>query len=262
MRSLLAASALVLGLAACAGGGSREGAVTTTTQPPIEITRDVQYAPGLRADLYAADVPADGAAAKPTIVWIHGGGFITGDKAQLGALAEDFARLGYPGMAIQYRLSEGGPWFPASSLHDAELAAAADKAVQDTAQAVAWLRSGEAADRGFNGDNVVLVGYSSGGVTALTAAAGGVPDLEAAVGIAGAAINPDAFNGDSPPLHLIHGDLDDVVPITLARETCRGAAEHDAVCSIEIAEGAGHGLPFEDPTLVETSIQEFLTGLA
>ena len=26
--------------------------------------------------------------------------------------------------------------------------------------------------------------------------------------------------------------------------------------------GLGHGLPFEDPTLVETSIQEFLTGLA
>ena len=103
MRSFVLASALVVALAACADGGTADQTTTTTAPAPVEVVRDVLYAPGLRADLYKAESAGD----KPTIVWIHGGGFTTGDKTQLATLAEDFARLGYPGMAIQYRLSEG-----------------------------------------------------------------------------------------------------------------------------------------------------------
>ena len=137
MRSLVLASALVVAVTACANGGTADQTTTTTAPTPVEVVRDVLYAPGLRADLYQAE----DSAGKPTIVWIHGGGFTTGDKTQLATMAEDFARLGYPGMAIQYRLSEGGPWFPASSLEDPELKAATSKAVEDVDRAVAWLDS-------------------------------------------------------------------------------------------------------------------------
>ncbi len=258
MRSLVLASALVVAVTACASGGTADQTTTTTAPTPVEVVRDVLYAPGLRADLYQAE----GSEGKPTIVWIHGGGFTTGDKTQLATMAEDFARLGYPGMAIQYRLSEGGPWFPASSLEDPELKAATGKAVEDARRAVEWLSSDEAAERGFGGDDVVLAGYSSGGITAVSAgAAADGPPIAGAVGIAGAAIDPATLDGSSPPVLLLHGDLDDVVPITLAKATCAAAARQSAECTLETVVGAGHGLPFEQPAAVESSIEAFLVGL-
>jgi phospholipase/carboxylesterase len=258
MRSLVLASALVVAVSACASGGTADQTTTTTAPAPVEVVRDVLYAPGLRADLYRAE----GSEGKPTIIWIHGGGFTTGDKTQLATMAEDFARLGYPGMAIQYRLSEGGPWFPASSLEDPALKAATGKAVEDAERAVAWLSSDEANERGFGTDDVVLAGYSSGGIAAVSAgAAADGPPIAGAIGIAGAAIDPSTLDDHSPPVLLLHGDLDDVVPITLAKATCAAAARQAAECALETVVGAGHGLPFEQPAAVESSIQAFLVGL-
>jgi predicted esterase len=259
MRSLVLTAALVVALAACAEGGSTADTTTTSAAPtPVEVVRDVPYAPDLRADLYVAEEGSD----KPTIVWIHGGGFTSGDKAQLAELASDFARMGYPGMAIQYRLSEGGPWFPATSLENPELQAATGKAVEDAERAVEWLQSDDAASRGFDADKVVLAGYSSGGITAVSAAADqGGPPLTGAVGIAGAAIDPTALAAGTPPVLLLHGDLDDVVPVSLAKATCAAAARQSANCTLETIAGAGHGLPFENADAVETSIEAFLLGL-
>ena len=88
-----------------------------------------------------------------------------------------------------------------------------------------------------------------------------VVEIAGAVGIAGAAIDPATLDSSSPPLLLLHGDLDDVVPITLAKATCAAAARQSAECTLETVVGAGHGLPFEQPAAVESSIESFLVGL-
>ena len=124
---------------------------------------------------------------------------MAGDKDQLASLAEALAGQGYPGMAIQYRLSRSGDaWFPATTLEDPDLQAAAADAVEDAMHAVAWLRSPAAAEHGFTARRIVLAGYSAGGITAATAAAADPDAIDGAVSLAGAAIEPDQLERGQP----------------------------------------------------------------
>lgn len=258
LRPLLAVLALA-GVAAGCGAG--DGAEPATSAPPttVEVVRDVAYAPGLLADLY---LPDGGTTAEPAIVWVHGGGFTAGTKEQLGDLAATLAAQGYPGMAIQYRLAESGAWFPTDSLADPDLQAAARRAVEDAGQAVAWLGTEAAREAGVGRDQVVVAGYSAGGITAATLAAEApTPALAGAVSLAGAAVDPARLSATTPPLLFVHGTADDVVPIALARASCDAATEAGAECRLEALEATGHSLPLEPSGPVVTAVEDFLAGL-
>ena len=98
----------------------------------------------------ATPVPAN----TPAIVLIHGGGFVSGDKADMASLAEEYATLGYVVVSINYRMyndlppnSSPGPadnftppppgfdTFPDLQLGDNAINAA----VQDAETAMTWL---------------------------------------------------------------------------------------------------------------------------
>jgi acetyl esterase/lipase len=115
-----------------------------------------------RLDLY---LPADRALA-PVVVFVHGGAFMQGDRADYAAV-------------VSYRL------FPQTD---------AAGATQDVANAVAWVVL-HATDYGLSAKNLFLVGHSAGGqIVALLgvdagylAAAGSSPDvLRGVVAVAGA----------------------------------------------------------------------------
>ncbi len=82
----------------------------------VDRTNDIQYgsAPdragnpeALKLDLYQPS--GDTIAKRPVLIWIHGGGFIQGDKASGSTIATYFAKLGYVTASINYRLlSPGG----------------------------------------------------------------------------------------------------------------------------------------------------------
>jgi acetyl esterase/lipase len=105
--------------------------------------------PRHRLDLYA---PAD-AEAVPIVVFVHGGGFLKGDKggaaawtnANVGRMA---AAAGMLGVVINYRLAPDDVW---------------PSGAQDVAAAVAWLKA-NAADHGGDPASIVLVGTSAGAV--------------------------------------------------------------------------------------------------
>jgi triacylglycerol lipase len=120
--------------------------------PDVEVHRDVAYGPDPRhrLDLFA---PAGGAARAPIIVFVHGGGFVRGDK---GAPEAPFynnvglwaARSGCIGITMTYRLAPAAPW-PAGS--------------EDVAAAVRFL--GGAGDRwGGDPNGIFLMGQSAGAV--------------------------------------------------------------------------------------------------
>jgi len=193
----------------------------------LAITHDIAYAPGDRhgLDIYVSLAPG---APRPVVVFFHGGGYDSGDKADLAWLGAALARRGYVVVVPDFRLYPQVIW-PAF--------------LQDCAAAVRWTRD-NAARYGGDPSKLVLMGHSSGAYNAISLAVdrrwlgevGMDPDrdLRAAVGLSGPYDDMQTTNlkiqtifgpkrqwpdtqpvnhahGRSPPLLLITGDRDDIV---------------------------------------------------
>lgn len=87
-----------------------DGANKTVAQmqphiPPagtLDATLDVQYAPGgsdTRLDLYS---PSDSTGPLPTVVWIHGGAWISGNKENVDPYVQMIAAEGYTTASLNY----------------------------------------------------------------------------------------------------------------------------------------------------------------
>jgi acetyl esterase len=132
---------------------------------PVGSVRDFTI-PGPGGDVPVRHyVPTTGGSPAPTLVFLHGGGFVYGDLESHDALCRFLAeRAGVRVLAVDYRLAPEHP-FPA--------------AVEDAYAAYAW--AAEHADEiGADVDRLVVGGDSAGGnlaaVTALLARDSGVPD--------------------------------------------------------------------------------------
>jgi acetyl esterase/lipase len=175
----------------------------------ITETRDISYAPGDRheLDIYRphADRPV------PVVVFIYGGGWKDGDKAEYRFVAAALAARGFLTVVPDYRLFPQVR-FPAF--------------LQDNAEAVAWTRTNIAR---YGGDphRIFLMGHSAGAynVAMLTldkqwlAADGLDPDRDIA-GTIGLAGPYDFLPLHDPELEEIFspaGDLSLSQPITFAR---------------------------------------------
>ncbi len=124
----------------------------------IELIPDLVFsAPDgkpLLLDLY---LPQDAARPLPVIVWLHGGGWLHGDRRLAPDLSRYFAASGFAMASIEYRLSNEAI-FPAQ--------------VHDVKAAIRWLRT-HAAQYGLDGARIGLWGSSAGGhLAAVTALAG------------------------------------------------------------------------------------------
>ncbi len=118
---------------------------------------DVAYGPHERHRLDLYGTPGD--APKPVLVFVHGGGFLRGDKGGSGggsdletwpnaAVGRMAAQAGMIGAVINYRLAPDHMW-PAGS--------------QDVLAALDWLVA-HVADHGGDPQRIVLVGTSAGAV--------------------------------------------------------------------------------------------------
>lgn len=85
--------------------------------------------------------------AKATIVLIHGGGWRSGSKSHMYALANKLAQKGYVAIAVEYRLS---------------IEAAYPAGLKDVNKAIVWLKQ-HAQEYGINANNMFIAGGSSGG---------------------------------------------------------------------------------------------------
>ncbi len=133
------------------------------------VLRDVEYANvggrSLRLDLY---LPDNATAPLPLIVWVHGGGWVSGNKnlSANGAQVRQTAR-GYALASIEYRLSSVAQ-FPAQ--------------INDCKAAIRWLRA-NAARFNLDPNRIGVWGSSAGGhLVALLGTSGGVSELEGEVG--------------------------------------------------------------------------------
>jgi triacylglycerol lipase len=114
-----------------------------------ETVLDIAYGPDERhrLDIYLPldeGNPASGPA--PVVIFLHGGGFIRGDKLERAAVGHYFSRHGVLAVLPNYRLGPRHRW-PA--------------AAEDVSAALAWTRA-HVATHGGNPDHIVLAGESAG----------------------------------------------------------------------------------------------------
>jgi triacylglycerol lipase len=116
----------------------------------VEVHRDVHYGPHTRHRLNVFS-PLKARATRDVLIFVHGGGFVTGDKEEVpGAFYDNVgnwaAAQGLYGVVINYRLAPEHRW-PAGS--------------EDVAAAVAWARD-KIGGYGGNNDRLFLMGHSAG----------------------------------------------------------------------------------------------------
>ena len=135
----------------------------------IQITRDIQYGSSwngktnstqlLMLDAYLPP-DSDTRESKPTIVFIHGGGFTDGDKSAANDMAfvMELCIRGYAAVSINYRLTgEFYPWDTERAVLDAQ---------EDARAAVRFIRS-QAGDYNLDTERIVIMGESAGAYTSL-----------------------------------------------------------------------------------------------
>jgi acetyl esterase/lipase len=119
----------------------------------VAVTRDASYGPNERhrLDVFRPQPAAAAAGSAPVMMFVHGGGFVRGDKHTPGSPYNDnvalwAARHGLIGVNITHRLAPQFPW-PAGA--------------EDVAAAVAWVRS-SIAEYGGDPRRIFLMGTSAG----------------------------------------------------------------------------------------------------
>jgi acetyl esterase/lipase len=246
-------------------------------QPPaatVYSERNIAFAKigerELRLDLA---MPANGDGPFPAVVCIHGGGWVGGDRTQMGQTVAVLAARGYVAITPEYRLAPENR-FPA--------------AVEDCKAAVRWLRANARAYK-INPDRIGVMGFSAGahlacllGVTTrddgLEGDGGnaeqssqvqavvsffGPTDLTRAVFAKEAttanfvpllggtlAERPEEYRRASPivyvrknapPFLLLHGTADRIVPPEQASAMAERLQKAGGVAKVEWVEGEGHG---------------------
>lgn len=86
-----------------------------------------------------------------------------------------------------------------------------------------------------------LVGFSQGAIMALHLAAEGLP-AAGVVAMAGRLAGPVATRTDWPPIRLLHGDRDSVMPLAVAKATEGWLREAGAASELTVFPGLGHSV--------------------
>lgn len=133
--------------------GAREGVqayLDMAPFPDVNIQRDVSYGPDERhrLDIFT---PTDKATVRPVLVYIHGGGFVMGDKYAPGTPFFDnvgawAVRNGLAAVTMTYRLAPGATW---------------PSGIEDVRLAMNLLQE-HASDFGLDPANIFLAGHSAG----------------------------------------------------------------------------------------------------
>lgn len=266
--SLLAAACLASGSALAQ---SDDGAWSRWAPGGYRIFPNITYLTANNVDL-KVDVyrPRYAEGPLPTVIYIHGGGWVGGSKEASAFQLLPYLEQGWAAVNVQYRLARISP---------------APAAVEDSRCALQWVAA-NAEQFGFDMEHLVVTGNSAGGHLSLTTGmldaevgldrqcpGSQTPDVAAIVnwyGITdvgdllagenerGYAVRwlgslPDRYdiaarvsplnmvNPNLPPIITIHGDADAVVPYEHAVQLHRALDEVGVTNELITVPGGGHG---------------------
>lgn len=208
--------------------------------------------------------PASGGKAKTAVVFVHGygadGSDLLGLADPLGPHLPDTVFFAPDAPESCTANPFGFQWFPIPWLDGsseeqalAGLAAAADDLNAFLDKLLA--------DEGLTPDRLALVGFSQGTMMSLHVALRRAEAIAGVVGFSGRLMVPERLEAEmisQPPILLIHGDQDDVVPL----ESLPLAADALVAAGIEtythVSKGTGHGIAHDGLSLALSFLREKL----
>jgi phospholipase/carboxylesterase len=192
--------------------------------------------------------PRSGAAAKQLIVILHGWG---ADGANLIDLADMLA----PSFPDAYFIAPNAPhvcevnpygyqWFSLMDRQPQHMLAGARAAAEVVNQFI----DEQIKELSLDNSKVALIGFSQGTMTALHVATRRAPALAAVVGFSGALIAPETLAAEitaRPPVCLIHGEADDVVPFAAMKLASDTLGAHGVSVESHPRPFVGHSIDME-----------------
>ena len=116
-------------------------------------------------------------------------------------------------------------------------------------------------DLNLTPESLALIGFSQGTMMAMHVGLRRTPAIGAIVGYSGALLGADNLQKDlrsAPPLLLVHGSADDVVPVTALSQMQRALDAQDIAYSAHIVPDHGHGIEQMGATLGRAFLQQNL----
>ncbi|HYZ92510.1 MAG TPA: alpha/beta hydrolase [Actinomycetota bacterium] len=261
-RVLAVVLALCVGIATQAHGatGAR---YRDEVFPAIRTTKNVQYGSAVNVDgkmlklLLDVHEPAgDTAPIRAAVVWVHGDYFIEGSKESYPEAWQQFARAGFVTFSINYRLRPKLPRGYGEIIAEGRVQETLDAtrdAQHDAQAAVRWVRRHAARFR-VDPERLAIAGHSAGGITSQLVVyndhdpgTSGTPGessrVAAAVSMAGGSLPALMTRVDpgEPPLLIVHGLADDVVPFVAGPPSCALALLLLNICELVVHPTQDHG---------------------
>lgn len=138
----------------------------------------------------------------------------------------------------------GYQWFPIPWIDGSDPVAAGESMQKAVDDLNAYLDD-VLIDEGIEADQLVLVGFSQGTMMALHVAPRREEPVAALVGFSGRLMEPEALEDDvrvRPPILLIHGDQDEVVPPQSLPDAANALTNAGFDVYAHVSEGTGHGI--------------------
>jgi phospholipase/carboxylesterase len=192
--------------------------------------------------------PASGGKAKQLVIILHGWG---ADGYNLIDLADAFARA----LPDAHFIAPNAPfvcevnpygfqWFSLMDRQPQHMLAGARKAVELLNEFI----DEQLAELSLDNNKLALVGFSQGTMTALHLALRRTPQMAAVVGFSGALVGADVLAKEitaRPPICLIHGNMDDVVPYSSMAHASDALKAHGLNVMSHSRPHLGHSIDLE-----------------
>ena len=138
----------------------------------------------------------------------------------------------------------GCQWFPVPWLDGSTEAASAASLAQSSGDLNGFIDAAMAAE-GVTAGETALIGFSQGTMMALHVALRRAEPLAAVVGFSGRLLYPDVLRQQitaRPPVLLVHGDADPVVPYSDLAKAEAGLKAAEVAVQSHTSRGVGHGI--------------------
>jgi phospholipase/carboxylesterase len=189
--------------------------------------------------------PASGGAPRSLVVFLHGYG---ADGNDLIAIGREWTKT-LPATAFVSphapQLCAGAPmgrqWFPLTMRDPHEFA----RGVAAARPGLDQFLDAELKRHSLDESACALVGFSQGTMLALHAGLLRPRRLAGILGFSGLLADPRALKAapiQKPPILLIHGDRDDLIPVAAIFSAAQGLAAADIPAEWHISQGIGHGI--------------------